>query len=101
MELAHRRRTDLGEHGETDVEVVETLRREGYTHLMLCPPAPGSDVEFDPTLGEMLAPWLASHHPLFLEDLTEPDGLVRRYTIYELAAEPDSTSAVGAEGVKR
>jgi hypothetical protein len=101
MELAHRRRTDLGEHGETDVEVVETLRREGYTHLMLCPPAAGSDVEFDPTLGDMLAPWLASRRPLFCEDLAEPDGLVRRYAIYELAGEADSTGAVEAEGVKR
>lgn len=101
MELAHRRRTDLGEHGETDAEVVETLVREGYTHLVLCPPAAGSDVEFDPTLGEMLAPWLATHRPLFCEELAEPDGLVRRYSIYELEAVAGSTIAVEDGGVKR
>lgn len=84
MELAHRRRTDLGDNGETDREVVAALLREGFTHLMMCPPREGSDVEFDPTLGEVLAPWLASHRPLYSEELAEADGLVRRYSIYEL-----------------
>ncbi|KAJ3058401.1 hypothetical protein HK102_010519, partial [Quaeritorhiza haematococci] len=64
MELAHRRRTDLGDNGETHGEVVSALRRHGYTHLMLCPPSGASEVEFDPTLGELLAPWLASQRPL-------------------------------------
>ncbi|MDG3002772.1 4-amino-4-deoxy-L-arabinose transferase [Paludisphaera mucosa] len=99
MELAHRRRTDLGEHGETDREVVETLRREGYTHVMLCPPQGAADVEFDATLGELLAPWLASHRPLYNEELAEPDGLVRRYSIYELGGE--TTGAAGAKGLTR
>jgi hypothetical protein len=85
MELAHRRRTDLGENGETEAEVVEALRREGFTHLMLCPPAGESDVEFDPTLGELLAPWLASQRPLYKEELSDGDGLVRDYAIYELS----------------
>ncbi|AMV39615.1 phospholipid carrier-dependent glycosyltransferase [Planctomyces sp. SH-PL62] len=84
MELAHRRRTDLGENGETDGELVEALRRQGYTHVMFCPPKGESDVEFDPTLGEKLAPWLASRRPLYNEELSDGDGLVRNYAIYEL-----------------
>ena len=39
MELAHRRRTGLGGHGESPREIVNTLKKEGYTHVMLCPPA--------------------------------------------------------------
>jgi hypothetical protein len=96
MELAHRRRTALGDRNETDREVVAALVREGFTHLMLCPPSEGSNVEFDPTLGKLLAPWLASRRPLYSEELSEPDGLTRCYSIYELslnnAAEPASVT---------
>lgn len=100
MELAHRRRTDLGGNGETDREIVAALLHEGYTHLMMCPPREGSDVEFDPTLGKLLAPWLASRRPLYSEELSEPDGLVRRYSIYELGLN-DATGAAEPPGVVR
>ena len=100
MELAHRRRTDLGGNGETDREIVAALLHEGYTHLMMCPPREGSDVEFDPTLGRLLAPWLASRRPLYSEELSEPDGLVRRYSIYELGLN-DATGAAEPPGVVR
>ena len=60
-------------------------RESGFTHLMLCPPVPETAVEFDPTLGRLLAPWLAGRAPLYREDLTDGDGVVRRYAIYELS----------------
>ena len=89
MELAHRRRTELGENGESEAEVVEALRREGYTHLMLCPPKVDGSIEFDPTLGELLAPWLASREPIYSEEIADGDGVVRSYAIYELEAEAE------------
>jgi hypothetical protein len=85
MELAHRRRTGLGRHGEGAVEVVARLRQSGFTHLLLCPPVPETAVEFDPTLGRLLDPWLAGRTPLYREDLTDGDGVLRRYAIYELS----------------
>ena len=37
---------------------------------MLCPPEPVNAVEFDPTLGRLLAPWLAGGpRPIYLKDL--------------------------------
>ncbi len=65
MELAHRRRTGLGKNGESADEVVEGLKRAGFTHLLLCPPVPENAVEFDPTLGRLLAPWLSTARPLY------------------------------------
>ncbi len=85
MELAHRRRTGLGRHGEGSKEIVARLRESGFTHLMLCPPVPETAVEFDPTLGRLLDPWLAVRTPLYRQDLTDGDGVLRRYAIYELA----------------
>jgi hypothetical protein len=85
MELAHRRRTGLGRHGERAGEIVARLRESGFTHLMLCPPVPETAVEFDPTLGRLLTPWLAGRAPLYREDLTDGDGVLRRYAIYELS----------------
>lgn len=85
MELAHRRRTGLGDHGETAQEVVETLQREGFTHLMMCPPTDRTAIEFDPTMGRLLGSWLSSSVPLFREELADADGVVRTYAIYELA----------------
>ncbi len=85
MELAHRRRTGLGRHGESPGEIVARLRHSGFTHLMLCPPVPETAVEFDPTLGRLLAPWLAGREPIYREDLTDGDGVLRRYAIYELS----------------
>lgn len=84
MELAHRRRTGLGTNGESADEVVEILRRRGFTHLLLCPPKGESDVEFDPTLGELLAPWLAARSPLYQAELNDLDELIRSYSIYDL-----------------
>ena len=57
MELAHRRRTGLGRRGESAVEIVASLIQSGFTHVMLCPPVSDTTVEFDPTLGQLLAPW--------------------------------------------
>ena len=54
----------------------------GFTHVLLCPPVPETAVEFDPTLGRLLAPWLAGRTPLYREDLADADGVVRRYAIY-------------------
>jgi hypothetical protein len=84
MELAHRRRTGLGHRGESPEELVRRLRESGFTHLMFCPPVPETALEFDPTLGRLLAPWLAGRTPIYREDLADGDGIVRRYAIYEL-----------------
>ncbi len=94
MELAHRRRTGLGTHGESDHEIIDALRRQGYTHLMLCPPKGECDVEFDPTLGILLSSWLAARTPLYCEELSDPDGLVRKYSIYDLEAKGLSTAHI-------
>ena len=85
MELAHRRRTGLGQRGESPGEIVERLRETGFTHVMFCPPAPETAVEFDPTLGRLLGPWIAGQTALFREDLTDGDGVMRHYSIYELS----------------
>jgi hypothetical protein len=84
MELAHRRRTGLGRHGESPEEIVARLTESGFTHVMFCPPVPATAVEFDPTLGRLLAAWLEKRTPLFRKDLTDGDGVLRRYAIYEL-----------------
>jgi hypothetical protein len=86
MELAHRRRTGLGQHGESSLEVIDRLKAEGFTHVLFCPPVPETAVEFDPTLGRLLAPWLATARPLYRQDLGDADGVVRRYAIYALDA---------------
>ena len=85
MELAHRRRTGLGTRGD----VGGTGRREaasGRVHPRPALPAGrrGQPVEFDPTLGRLLASWLAIARPLYREDLGDADGVVRRYAIYAL-----------------
>lgn len=84
MELAHRRRTGLGQRGESAQKIVETLRSQGFTHLLMCPPIPETAVEFDPTLGRLLAPWLRTRSPLYKADLTDGDGVVRQYAVYAL-----------------
>jgi len=99
MELAHRRRTGLGMQGESPRSVVAQLRESGFTHVMFCPPIPETIVEFDPTLGRILSPWLADKTPLFREDLVDGDGVVRRYSIYELS--DDRLSSRSSEGVIR
>jgi hypothetical protein len=96
MELAHRRRTGLGMRGESPRSVVAQLRKYGFTHVMFCPPIPETIVEFDPTLGRILSPWLAERTPLFREDLADGDGVVRRYSIYELS--DDRLSSRSSEG---
>jgi Dolichyl-phosphate-mannose-protein mannosyltransferase len=96
MELAHRRRTGLGKRGESAGEIVASLIRSGFTHVMLCPPISDPSVEFDPTLGRLLKPWTAGREPLYCDELADADGVVRRYSIYRLANElaPDDGQAV-------
>lgn len=84
MELAHRRRTGLGRHGESAGETVVHLRAAGFTHVLLCPPVPEDAVEFDPTLGWLLAPWLEKREAIYRADLADADGVVRRYALYAL-----------------
>jgi hypothetical protein len=84
MELAHRRRTGLGTHGETPQAIADALRNDGFTHILLCPPQPENAVEFDPTLSHKLAPWLKRQKPIYEESITDPDGVTRRYSIYSL-----------------
>ncbi len=88
MELAHRRRTGLGARGESAEAVVASLRREGFSHVLLCPPEPEDAVEFDPTLGRVLSPWLAARVPLYREKIVDPDGVARRYALYQLEGPP-------------
>ena len=99
MELAHRRRTGLGTSGQSPRAVIASLRESGFTHVMFCPPIPETIVEFDPTLGRILSPWLAGKTPLFREDLADGDGVVRRYSIYELS--DDRLSSQSPEDVLR
>jgi hypothetical protein len=87
MELAHRRRTGLGQQGESPAQIIDRLRATGFTHILFCPPTPEKAVEFDPTLGRLLGPWVAQQKALFSQDLTDGDGVVRHYAIYELAPE--------------
>lgn len=89
MELAHRRRTGLAAPGEAPEAIVARLRSAGFTHLLMCPPIPETAVEFDPTLGRALAPWLAAGTPLYHEDLADADGVVRRYALYDLSRPPE------------
>ncbi len=84
MELAHRRRTGLGTRGESAGAIVATLRDEGFTHLLLCPPEPEDAVEFDPALGRLLEPWLDRRAPIYHERIVDPDGVARRYALYRL-----------------
>ncbi|MBX6316513.1 MAG: 4-amino-4-deoxy-L-arabinose transferase, partial [Isosphaeraceae bacterium] len=103
MELAHRRRTGLGTRGESADEVVEHLRRSGFTHLLLCPPVPESAIEFDSTLDRLLAPWLAARRPLYREAITDPDGVTRLYAIYDLSgstAVADARTRIGYPAMK-
>jgi hypothetical protein len=101
MELAHRRRVGLGRCGESSDRIIEQLRGAGFSHLLLCPPVPESAVEFDPTLGRLLAPWLERHHPLYREVLTDADGVARRYAIYALEPDRHASAPGAAGGVRR
>jgi hypothetical protein len=85
MELAHRRRTGLGANGESPEEVVATLRSRGFTHLLLCPPEPADAVEFDPAIERLLRPWLFGQPPVYRKDLTDADGVLRHYALYDLS----------------
>ena len=100
MELALRRRTGLGGRGESAGAVVDALRDEGFSHVLLCPPEPPDAIEFDPTLGRLLAPWLDGRAPLYHERIVDPDGVARRYAIYGLDDRPVGL-AVGPMGVSR
>jgi hypothetical protein len=84
MELAYRRRTGLGRGAIPAHVVVEQLRQAGFTHVLLCPPIPEDAVEFDPTLGRLLAPWLEGRRPLYRREIGDADGVIRRYALYRL-----------------
>ncbi len=84
MELAHRRRTGVGKHGESPEVVLAHFREQGFTHLLLCPPAKEKAVEFDPALGRILEPWTSAQTPLYRADLADGDGVVRKYAIYAI-----------------
>ena len=84
MELAHRRRTGLGRSGESAEQMLSTLRRRGFTHLLMCPPVPEDAVEFDPWLSRALKPWLDQQTPVFEAPLADGDGVLRKYALYEL-----------------
>jgi hypothetical protein len=99
MELAHRRRTGLGARGEPAGDIVASLIRSGFTHVMLCPPVSDQTVEFDPTLGRLLEPWTTGREPLYRHELSDADGVVRRYSIYELADLPAPKSARPVEEI--
>jgi hypothetical protein len=98
MELAHRRRTGLGRRGESAVEVVASLIQSGFTHVMLCPPVSDTTVEFDSTLGNLLAPWTSGRTPLYHDLLSDADGVVRRYSIYRLS---DHAAPAGDQAPQR
>jgi hypothetical protein len=101
MELAHRRRTGLGSNRESAPEIVETLKNEGYTHLMLCPPDQQGEIEFDSTLSKLLAPWLTDHPPVYREDLADPGGVVRHYAIYSLGHAECTAESKGNQSLTR
>lgn len=97
MELAHRRRTGLCRGGESPPEIIEHLKQSGFTHVMFCPPIPESAVEFDPTLGRILKPWLSARTPVYREDLADADGVIRRYAIYPLDSSDDLAASRPSE----
>jgi hypothetical protein len=95
MELAHRRRTGLAANGEAADDIIRILKIRGFTHILLCPPVPEDAVEFDATLGRRLAPWLAARRPVYRADLSDADGVMRRYAIYSLDAPATSGQLAG------
>ncbi len=101
MELAHRRRTGLGRGGERAEEVVAHFRRQGFTHILFCPPIPEDAIEFDPTLGRLLAPWLSARTPIYHADLSDGDGVTRRYSLYRLDLDPAALAGELAPGRTR
>lgn len=86
MELARRRRTGLGTRGESCREIIGQLRKDRFTHLVMCPPVHEGSVEFDPGLGTLLKTWLDYHAPVYRAELADGDGIVRRYEIYDIDA---------------
>jgi hypothetical protein len=54
--------------------------------LLMCPPVPESAAYFDPALSRALAKWIASREPCFEQEITDPEGVMRRYAIYELTS---------------
>ena len=64
---------------------------------MLAPPKGTSDVEFDPTRGTLPLPG-SPRAPLYQEEFSDGDGLVRCYSIYDLETE---TSALLKQEVRR
>ncbi len=84
IERRHRLATGVGIPGQDPARIIESYRSEGFTHLLMCPPVPESAAFFDPALSRALEGHLASRVPLFQEEITDPEGVTRRYAIYEL-----------------
>lgn len=100
IERRHRLRTGVAARGEPPEAIVAAYRAEGFTHLLMCPPVPEASAHFDPALSRALDPWLAGRTPVFAEDIRDPEGVVRRYAIYDLG-EPDLVAAAPPVGARR
>lgn len=83
-ERRHRLKTGIGIPGQDPEFIIAAYRREGFTHLLLCPPVPESAAYFDPALSRALDGWLAGRRPILDEFRTDPEGITRRYTILDL-----------------
>lgn len=96
-ERRHRLKTGIGIPGQEPEFIIEAYRQEGFTHLLLCPPIPESAAYFDPALSQALASWFPKRTPILDEAITDPEGIRRRYTIYELNPDQDGLVLQPAE----
>jgi hypothetical protein len=85
-ERRYRLKTGVGALEEPPESIIARYRADGFTHLLMSPPIPESSAQFDPLLTRRLEPWLARASPLFEREITDPDGVIRRYAIYDLHA---------------
>ncbi|MFO0957079.1 MAG: glycosyltransferase family 39 protein [Isosphaeraceae bacterium] len=99
-ERRHRLKTGVGKPGQDPAWILESYRSEGFTHLLLCPPIPESAAYFDPALSRALESWLPGRVPILDETITDPEGITRRYSIYDLD-DPDIGLASRPTGVLR
>ncbi len=87
MELAHRRRTGLGRRGESPGEIVVEAARFGFHPPDALPAGARDGRRVRPDPRPAAGPWLAGRTAVYREDLTDGDGVLRRYAIYELSAD--------------
>jgi hypothetical protein len=97
IERRHRLVTGVGIPGQVPQEVIDAYLREGHTHLLMCPPVPESAAYFDPALSRALETWLASRSPCFEREISDPEGITRRYAIYEFRPGPTVARAEASE----